>query len=79
MTFIDRHIVDAYSSLFEGLSPISKLELIERLSKSLKGDRKKRDNRFFKSFGAFASDKPTEQIIKEIKTARQFNKKDIKL
>ena len=33
MTFADRHIVETYSSLFEGLNSVSKLELIERLSR----------------------------------------------
>ena len=36
MTFTDKHIVETYSNLFEGLSSQSKLELIENLSKSLK-------------------------------------------
>ena len=36
MTYTDKHIVETYSDLFEGLSSISKIELIENLSKSLK-------------------------------------------
>ncbi|MCD6011527.1 MAG: hypothetical protein K0Q79_1389 [Flavipsychrobacter sp.] len=79
MTFTDRHIVEAYSSLFEGLNPISKLELIEQLSKSLKTETKKKENKFFKSFGAFASKKSAEEITKEIRSARKFRRKEIKL
>ena len=70
MTFTDRHIVETYSALFEGLNPVSKLELIERLSKSLKSDNKKKESNFYKSFGAFASDKSAEEISKEIKSGR---------
>ena len=36
MSYTDRHIVETYSILFEGLSSLSKIELIEKLSKSLK-------------------------------------------
>lgn len=79
MTFTDKHIVDTYSDLFEGLNPLSKLELIERLSQSLKTEVKKKEKKFFKSFGAFASDKSPEAIINEIKSSRKFRKKDIKL
>lgn len=78
MTFTDKHIVEAYSTLFEGLNPISKLELIVRLSKSLKSDQKKKEHTFYKSFGAFASDKPAEDIIEEIKSGRKFKKRDIR-
>ncbi|MEO6233113.1 MAG: hypothetical protein ABJB11_06670 [Ferruginibacter sp.] len=67
MTYTDRHIVETYSSLFEGLSSTSKMELIESLSKSLKADKKIRVSEFYKSFGAFASTKSAEEIISEIK------------
>ncbi len=36
MSYSDRHIVDTYSDLFEGLSVVNKIELIESLTKSLK-------------------------------------------
>ena len=78
MTFTDKHIGDTYSSLFEGLSSMSKIELIENLTKSLKTEMKTKDENFYKSFGAFSSDKSAEEIIREIKTSRKFRKKDIK-
>jgi hypothetical protein len=79
MTFTDKHIVDTYTALFEGLSSSSKIELIESLSKSLKADKKNRETKFYKSFGAFASSKPAEELISEIKLSRKFRKKAIKL
>lgn len=36
MTTAERHIVKTYARLFEGLSYLSKLELMELLAKSLK-------------------------------------------
>ena len=77
MTFTDKHIIDTYSALFEGLTPMSKIELIERLSKSLKTEGDKREKKFFKSFGSFASDKSAEDIISDIRSSRTFRKKDI--
>ncbi len=44
MTYTDKHIVKTYFGLFEGLNPISKLELIELLSKSLKTEWTTKEN-----------------------------------
>lgn len=78
MSYTDKHIVETYSGLFEGLSSMNKIELIESLSKSLKTEKKTKDNRFYKSFGAFSSEKTAEEIIVSIKTSRKFRKKEIK-
>ncbi len=78
MTFTERHIVETYAGLFEGLSSTSKIKLIESLSKSLKTENTTQENSFYKSFGAFASNKSAEEIIEEIKSSRKFRKKEIK-
>ena len=78
MTYIDRHIIETYSGLFEGLSSMNKIVLIESLSKSLKTETKTKEDRFYKSFGAFASNKPAEDIIADIKSSRKFRTKEIK-
>lgn len=78
MTFTDKHIVETYSGLLEGLSSESKSEIIESLSKSLKSEKKNKESNFYKSFGAFASEKSAEEIIAEIKSSRKFRKKEIK-
>ncbi len=67
MSYTEKHIVETYSNLFEGLSTLSKIELIENLSKSLKIEKKVKDNLFYKSFGAFGSEKSSDEIIKFIK------------
>ncbi|MBX9785128.1 MAG: hypothetical protein K2X48_17715 [Chitinophagaceae bacterium] len=79
MTYTDKHIINAYADILESLSPGGKKELIESLSKSLKKERRKKEMNFYKSFGAFGSSKSALTIIKEIKTARKFSKKEIKL
>lgn len=79
MTTAERYIIDTYSRLFESMSSITKLELLEKLAKSIRKDSKARESDFFKSFGAFSSEKPAEEIIKEIKESRKFKAKDLKL
>ena len=79
MTRAERHIVETYSELFESLSPASKLELLERLEKSIRNDRKSNEKDFFSSFGGFVSEKPAEKIIKEIRESRKFRPKDLNL
>lgn len=78
MSYTDRHIVETYSGLFEGLSSLNKIELIESLSKSLKTEKIIKESKFYKSFGAFSSKKSAEEIIMEIKLSRKFRDKEIK-
>ncbi|WP_291287956.1 hypothetical protein [Flavobacterium sp.] len=77
MTVTDKNLLETYSNLFEGLSFSNKIELIERLTKSIKGTKSKESN-FYKSFGAFGSEKPAEEIVSEIKSNRNFKNKDFK-
>lgn len=79
MSFTERHIIESYSGLFSGLSSDSKLELIETLTKSIKNEKKDKESRFYKSFGAFASDKSAEELVAEIKESRKFKKREIQL
>ncbi|MCE7072489.1 MULTISPECIES: hypothetical protein [Dyadobacter] len=77
MSYTDRHIVKTYSGLFEGLSSSGKRELIESLTKSLDTESNEKDEKFFKSFGAFSAEKSPEEIAAEIKASRKFRKKDL--
>lgn len=77
MTVTDKNILETYSNLFEGLSFSNKIELIERLTKSIKSNKSK-ENSFYKSFGAFAFEKSAEEIVSDIKANRNFKDKEIK-
>jgi hypothetical protein len=84
MTAVTKNIIDTYSKLFEGLDSFTKLELIERLSKSLKkektsNDKTSKEKALFNAFDSFPSDKSAEEIITEIKASRKFREKDISL
>ena len=77
MTFTDKNIIENYFGLFESLNSMSKLELIEKLTKSLKIENKSKENNFFKSFGAFSTEKTSDEIISDLKSNRKFRKKEI--
>ena len=79
MTLTEKHIVETYSGIFESLSSVSKLELLEKLAKSIRKDSKSKEKEFFKSFGAFSSEKTAEEIALEIKESRKFRDKDLKI
>lgn len=78
MTLTERNVIEAYSKIFEGLSSLAKLELLQKLAGSLKKDTKKRERDFFKSFGRLVSEKKPEELAVEIKNSRKFRKKDLK-
>lgn len=67
---INTKIVDSYIELLNSLSTDNKLDIIERLTASIKIDLKNKKSSFKKSFGAFEPDKSAEEIIKEIRDSR---------
>ena len=78
MTFTDKNIIENYFGLFESLNSMCKLELIEKLTRSLKTESKRKESDFYKSFGTFSSENTSDQIITEIKSSRKFRNKGIK-
>lgn len=72
------NLVDSYLELLENLSPENKLELISKLSDSLKSSKKPTENQSDKSLddlsGAFIFDKSSDDLIKELKESRNFNR-----
>ena len=85
MTTLEQNIVNTYARLFENLSKFARLELIERITLSLKEEdrahkedkKAKEDTDFFNLFGAFPDDKTAEEMVTEIKSSRQFREKDL--
>lgn len=67
---IDNKLIEGYLRLFENLSPNNKLELISKLTKSIKMDFSKKESSFSKAFGALDSDLSAEEIIEEIRNSR---------
>jgi hypothetical protein len=67
-------IIEGYFRLLENLSPSNKLDLISKLTDSVKSDLTNKKSSFKKSFGAFQSDKDADQIINEIRSSRTFTR-----
>jgi len=67
-------MADNYSGLLNSLSKENKLRLIAKLSNSMAYEVVKNEDRIDKYFGAFISDKSAQEIIKELKESRNFNR-----
>jgi hypothetical protein len=76
---INSSLIDSYFSLLKNLSPNSKLELIARLSKSMKTAKKTKDNSWKSLFGAFVIDQSADEFVEELKKDRKFSRKSIDL
>jgi len=71
---INNTIIDGYIRLLDNLSPNNKLDLISKLTLTVKSDISEKKKSFYKAFGAWDSKQTAEQIIKEIRNSRTFNR-----
>ncbi|MGC4231798.1 MAG: hypothetical protein QM594_02210 [Niabella sp.] len=73
---IDTNLIDSYYTLLKSLTPNNKLELIARLSKSMKTTKKKEKEISLESlYGSWESDQTADELIEELKNARNFTRK----
>ena len=72
---INTTLIDGYLQLLSNLSPSNKLDLISKLTLSVKTDITSRKKSFYKAFGAWESKQTADQIIKDIRDSRTFNRK----
>lgn len=72
---INTTLVEGYLQLLDNLSPSNKLDLISKLTKSVKTDITDRKKYFYKAFGAWESKQTASHIITEIRNERTFNRK----
>ncbi len=73
-TAFNSKIVEDYLGMLDNLSTSNKLDLIAKLTASVKSDLKPKKSSFKKAFGAFESSKSAEEIIDEIRESRVFNR-----
>ena len=74
------NVVDNYFLLLKNLSPDNKLELISKLSNSLKNKELTDDTSWKSLFGALKFDKNTDDFIEDLRKDRNFtNKEEINL
>lgn len=67
-------IIDGYLQMLDSLSPSSKLDLISKLTDSIKLDITNKKSSFKEAFGAFESGKSAVEIINEICNSRVFTR-----
>lgn len=70
MKAIENTIVNGYVGLLDNLSTLNKLDLISKLTASVKIDLTNKKSSFKKAFGAFDSKMSAEEIIEEIRNSR---------
>lgn len=76
---INNSLVDSYYTLLRNLSPNNKLELIARLSKSMKTSGVKKDTSWKSLFGALVLEQSADEFVEELKKDRKFSSKSIDL
>jgi hypothetical protein len=67
-------LAEYYFGFLENLNADSKLDLISKLSQSLKKDETSQEPSLQSLFGAYKSDETAEEIIAEIRASRIFNR-----
>lgn len=67
-------LIEGYLRLLDNLSASNKLDLISKLTLSVKTDIADRKNSFYKAFGAWESKQSADEIIKDIRNSRTFNR-----
>jgi hypothetical protein len=73
MCSAEQKILDSYYRLLGGLSPAMKLNLIERLKKSIKSP-EATTTELEEAFGAWHSKEPAEELIQSIRSSRNVNR-----
>lgn len=69
------NLINAYLGLLKSLSPALRLELIAKLSDSLKGSGSPSRKTLNDLYGAFKTKKSADEIIADLKKSRNFNRK----
>jgi hypothetical protein len=71
---INTTLIEGYLQLLDNLSPNNKLDLISKLTLSVKTDISDKKKSFYKAFGAWDSKKSADEIINDIRNSRTFNR-----
>jgi tRNA A-37 threonylcarbamoyl transferase component Bud32 len=69
------NIADYYFGFLKNLKHDSKLDLIAKLSESLKTTSRRDDVSLQSLFGAYKSEETADEIIAELRASRTFNRK----
>lgn len=70
----NKTIIEGYLRLLERLNPQARLDLISKLTLSLKKDFEKEKPSFYGAFGAWTGNSSAEEMNAEIRNSRNFNR-----
>ncbi len=62
---INTTLIEGYLRLMDNLSPSNKLDLISKLTQSVKTDITDRKKSFYKAYGAWESEQSADEILKK--------------
>lgn len=71
---INAQLIENYFALLKNLSTNSKLDLISKLTQSIKSDMVDKTSSFDEAFGAWDKNDNVEELISSIRGARSFNR-----
>lgn len=71
---LNTKLIDSYMSLLKNMSGQNKLDLISRLSKTVKTDLEQEKTDFYNAFGGWDKNESAEELIETIKGSRTFNR-----
>ena len=74
MNKINYDILNNYWGLIKTLNASCKLDLIERLTHSIRQNQKQKTNTMNLAFGAWESENSAEEIIEELRNSRSINR-----
>lgn len=70
----DSHILNSYWGLIKSLHTSWKLDLIDRLTQSIRQNLQQDPNTMSNAFGAWESEQSAEEIIQELRDSRSTNR-----
>jgi hypothetical protein len=71
---LNARIIESYISLLKNMSAQNKLDLISRLTNTIKTELDQKNTDFYKAFGGWDKSDSAEELIEAIKSSRTFNK-----
>lgn len=71
---INTKLIDSYIGLLKNMSTQNKLDLISKLTQSVKTDMDVEQTEFYKAFGEWDENESAEELIRTIKDSRTFNR-----
>ena len=73
-TDMNTKLIDSYISLLKNMSTQNKLDLISKLTNTVKTDTEHDKTDFYKAFGGWDEKESAEDLINTIKESRTFNR-----